>query len=80
MTRTTKIFAVLACLGAATPAHAHFVLMQPANWLTQNTSGDPQKAAPCGLTATAVQSNEVTTYKEGSTSFSDDYLVGLRGC
>jgi len=34
-------------------ADAHFQLLAPASWLVENQLGDPQKAAPCGLTDAA---------------------------
>jgi len=67
MTRTTKLFAVLACLGAATPAYAHFVLMQPTNWANQDSYGLPERTAPCGNEGTPVATNAVTEYKVGDT-------------
>ena len=67
MTRTTKLFAVLACLSAATPAYAHFVLMQPTNWANQDSYGLPERTAPCGNEGTPVATNAVTEYKVGDT-------------
>ncbi len=65
MTRTPKLFAVLACLGAATPAYAHFVLTKPTNWANQDADGLPEKTAPCGNEGTPVATNAVTEYKVG---------------
>jgi len=67
MPRITRLFAVLACLGAATPAYAHFVLMQPTNWANQASDGTPEKTAPCGDEGTPVPTNAVTEYKVGDT-------------
>jgi len=50
---------------AALVAHAHFAMSEPPTWLVQNGSGDPQKNAPCGMQAGAVQTNAETTYKPG---------------
>jgi hypothetical protein len=27
---------------------AHFILIEPASWVTENQLGDPQKVGPCG--------------------------------
>ena len=35
---------------AATTAHAHFKLLEPASWIEEDERGDPQKMAPCGGT------------------------------
>lgn len=55
--------------GALCPslAQAHFYLNEPASASAQNTLGDPQKAAPCGLdTATpGTPTGKVTTYRAG---------------
>jgi hypothetical protein len=32
-------------------ANAHFRLLAPASWVTENNLGDPQKAGPCGVTS-----------------------------
>ena len=43
---------VLVVLAFAAPvADAHFKLLAPQSWLTENDLGDPQKAGPCGGTA-----------------------------
>lgn len=53
----------------ARTADAHFVLVQPANWLTQQDDGTPIKLGPCGDEddeAGAVQTGTVTAFQEGS--------------
>ncbi|HEY4180658.1 MAG TPA: SCE4755 family polysaccharide monooxygenase-like protein [Kofleriaceae bacterium] len=50
----------------STPAFAHFVLVQPWNFATQDISGDPQKTAPCGPSGAFTASNAVTEYQTGS--------------
>lgn len=49
----TRLLAALAVASAAllAPAagSAHFILQAPASWVVENTLGDPQKAAPCGV-------------------------------
>ena len=43
------ILAMAAATVAASPAaDAHFRLLEPASWLTEDQRGDPQKAGPCG--------------------------------
>src|SRR5262245_58307740 len=37
-----------AVVAASTAADAHFKLLEPASWLTEDQRGDPQKAEPCG--------------------------------
>jgi hypothetical protein len=61
----------------AAHAHAHFVLVEPASWLTEDELGGPQKGSPCGpgnsnfLTGDDVQptpfSKEKTTFRAGET-------------
>ncbi len=54
----------------APKAEAHFVLVAPANWLTQQEDGTPIKLGPCGDEdddSGAVQTGTVTAYQEGST-------------
>jgi hypothetical protein len=51
---TYRLHAALAAgaIMLAMPAmgSAHFILQQPASWLTENQLGDPQKMGPCGGT------------------------------
>jgi hypothetical protein len=47
------------------PAHAHFKLTAPPDWLVTNDDGDPQKLSPCGTTA-GTRSNMVTPVTAGS--------------
>src|SRR3954453_11103759 len=37
-------------MAAAPTVQAHFILMQPSSWITENQLGDPQKLGPCGGT------------------------------
>jgi len=63
--RTTTVSILLGSAVAATPASAHFVLMQPQNWAQQDTDGIPEKTAPCGNEGTPVATNAVTEYRVG---------------
>ena len=65
--RATTVSILLASAVAATPASAHFVLMQPQNWAQQDTDGIPEKTAPCGNEGTPVATNAVTEYRVGET-------------
>jgi hypothetical protein len=63
----TQITLVLASLAAASPAHAHFVLVQPSSWAKLDSGGNPQKSPPCGNEGTPVQTGAVIEYKVGDT-------------
>jgi hypothetical protein len=62
-----KLPLVLACLAAASPAYAHFVLMQPASWTKLDSGGNPQKSPPCGNEGSPVANGPVIEYKVGDT-------------
>ena len=64
---TPKLPIVLACLAAASPAYAHFVLMQPSSWAKLDVDGNPQKSPPCGNEGPPVQTGVVVEYKAGDT-------------
>jgi len=57
------------CL-VALPARAHFTLVAPASWASQDAFGGPQKSAPCGQDdpgVPATPTGAVTTVQQGST-------------
>lgn len=56
-----------AALAIAMPASAHFILVAPDSAVVENVLGDPQKAAPCGLSeiTTGTPTNKVTEMKGG---------------
>jgi hypothetical protein len=59
------VLVVLAVFGLTIPfADAHFKLLEPTSWVTENNNGDPQKAFPCGGT-TGTATNAVTNLKGG---------------
>ena len=60
--------AVILAVVAAAPAavHAHFKLLEPASAIVESDRGDPQKAAPCGLTPDAKPTEAVTKATGGS--------------
>jgi hypothetical protein len=57
-----------ATLLAAGPAAAHFILQAPDSWVVENGLGDPQKAAPCGVSETTkvTLSDKITPMVGGS--------------
>jgi hypothetical protein len=54
-----------AVLGVPAAAHAHFVLNAPASWMSQDSSGSPQKTGPCGNEGGGTASGAVTAYHPG---------------
>jgi len=52
-------------LGVALPADAHFVLVAPDNWMSQDSLGLPEKAPPCGDEGGGTATNLVTAYRQG---------------
>ena len=68
MKRTIAVTFGLAALGLFVPfAGAHFRLLQPASWITENQLGDPQKLGPCGGTSadSGTPTNAVTKAQGG---------------
>jgi hypothetical protein len=63
--------AALALVGALVvvprAARAHIKMSAPADWITTNSLGDPQKITPCGVdsTTTYTATNTVTTFHVG---------------
>jgi hypothetical protein len=51
----------------AAPAWAHFQLQQPACWMSQDTSGSPQKLGPCGNEGGGTPTGIVTAFQTGQT-------------
>jgi hypothetical protein len=52
---------------APTPARAHFVMMAPASWMSQDALGMPQKLGPCGDEGGGTPTGIVTAYHPGDT-------------
>lgn len=68
----TIVMASVSFLVVARPARAHIKMTAPADWLTTNSEGDPQKVSPCGVdpsaqpgSTTYTLSNKVTTVHPG---------------
>ena len=69
-----SVASVLACLvlsvGAARPAHAHFILDSPPSWMSQTMGvggGSPQKLGPCGDEGGGTPTGTVTPFQTGQT-------------
>lgn len=59
---------ILAGLVLTSPlASAHFVLQTPASWMSQDSSGNPQKLGPCGNEGGGTPTGTVTTFAPGET-------------
>ncbi len=48
-------------------ADAHFILREPASWMSQNSLGDPQKQGPCGTGAGGRETGAITAVQAGQT-------------
>ncbi|HET8937486.1 MAG TPA: hypothetical protein VFN67_28780, partial [Polyangiales bacterium] len=63
-----SILSLFAVTAMSSTAHAHFKLLKPTSWIVEGSSGDPQKAAPCGPEAgDGMMTNEITTVTAGET-------------
>lgn len=65
--RMAAVLVGAATLAAPAVAAAHFLLVEPANQIVQDSRGDPQKLGPCGGTTAdaGVPSNAVTAVRGG---------------
>jgi hypothetical protein len=63
----TAALCISAALLVAAPASAHFILLAPDAWVEVNPLGDPQKAAPCGVSeqTKGTPTGKVTEMKGG---------------
>jgi hypothetical protein len=52
---------------AAAAAQAHFVLVRPESWMSQDASGNPQKLGPCGDEGGGTATGKVTAFQAGQT-------------
>jgi hypothetical protein len=50
-----------------TPARAHFTLVAPDSWMSQDPYGDPQKVGPCGEEGGGTPTGAVTAFRPGQT-------------
>jgi hypothetical protein len=51
----------------AGPADAHFILREPASWMSQGPLGDPQKQGPCGTGPGGTPTGSITAVQAGQT-------------
>lgn len=61
------VVAVTIAASASTVAHAHFILMKPDAWMSQNFLGDPQKIGPCGNNGGGTITGKITHFRPGET-------------
>src|SRR5882724_1723200 len=67
-----RLFGPALALGAAAvfapiPADAHFILVTPDSWMSQDSVGAPEKLGPCGDEGGGTASGRITAYKPGDT-------------
>jgi MYXO-CTERM domain-containing protein len=71
ISRRHAVGGVLVAVGilvlAPSPANAHFILMEPASWMTQDSLGFPEKLGPCGDEEGGTPTGIVTAYHPGDT-------------
>jgi len=61
------LFIAAAGLFAPPFAHAHFILVAPDSWMSQDSFGNPQKLGPCGDEGGGTPSGRVTPFHPGET-------------
>ena len=57
--------AVAALLLGTQTASAHFILQAPSSWMSQDSTGSPQKMGPCGDEGGGTPTNAITPYRPG---------------
>jgi hypothetical protein len=65
-TRRALLVAVVAVLSPAF-AHAHFILVAPDSWMSQDSAGLPEKLGPCGDEGGGTPTGKVTEFHPGET-------------
>src|SRR5215467_10600688 len=63
-------WALLATVGgvfSAAVAHAHFILVSPDSWMSQDSYGLPEKLGPCGDEGGGTPTGAVTPFLPGQT-------------
>ena len=60
---------VIGVAGALAPAfaHAHFILVTPDSWMSQDSLGLPEKLGPCGNEGGGTPTGDVTSFHPGDT-------------
>ena len=61
------LLAAAGCLVAPTIATAHFILMTPDSWMSQDALGLPEKLGPCGNEGGGTPTDKITTFQAGQT-------------
>jgi len=64
---TTNATCAVACAVLLIPvvAQAHFVLMSPASWMSQDPNGLPEKLGPCGNEGGGTPTGTITAFRPG---------------
>src|SRR3989442_7493031 len=57
----------IAAVFAPASAHAHFVLVAPESWMSQDSLGLPEKLGPCGNEGGGTPTGRVTPFHPGQT-------------
>ncbi len=67
--RTFRIALALGALSllSSGSADAHFILREPASWMSQDVLGSPQKLGPCGSEPGGTPTGTITAVQAGST-------------
>src|SRR5437870_13697253 len=57
----------IAAVFAPASAHAHFILVAPDSWMSQDSLGLPEKLGPCGDEGGGTPTGKVTAFHPGQT-------------
>jgi len=70
---------LIAAAGVCVPAlaHAHFILVTPDSWMSQDSFGLPEKLGPCGDEGGGTPTGKVTAFHPGETI---SVTMGPSGC
>jgi hypothetical protein len=66
-TLTVAVIICAASVVAPVPSHAHFILMTPDSWMSQDSLGLPEKLGPCGDEGGGTATGQVTVFHPGQT-------------
>src|SRR5262249_15023203 len=67
LTRASALLLGVVAAFTQAPARAHFILMEPDSWMSQDGFGLPEKLGPCGDEGGGTPTGKVTTYRPGET-------------
>ena len=65
--RQALVLMIVGCVLAPPSAHAHFILVTPDSWMSQDVLGGPQKVGPCGNESGGTPTGIVGAYRPGDT-------------